>query len=80
MNKGHGKPADWWCLGIFIFEMLAGHCPFMNDDPLEIFKQVLNFKKMPFPKGFPSDAKSLVKHLCEHDLTKRYGNLKDGVE
>lgn len=21
---GHGKPVDWWCLGILIYEMLAG--------------------------------------------------------
>jgi len=22
--SGHGKPVDWWCLGILIYEMLAG--------------------------------------------------------
>lgn len=26
-----------------------------------------------------SNAKSLVKHLLDADLTKRYGNLKNGV-
>ena len=25
------------------------------------------------------DAKSLVRHLLDHDLSKRYGNLKDGI-
>ena len=24
MNKGHGKPVDWYTLGIFIYEMLVG--------------------------------------------------------
>jgi serine/threonine protein kinase len=24
LNKGHGKPVDWWTLGILIYEMLAG--------------------------------------------------------
>lgn len=24
LNKGHGKPVDWWCLGILVYEMLAG--------------------------------------------------------
>jgi len=23
-SKGHGKPVDWWALGILIFEMLSG--------------------------------------------------------
>lgn len=27
LNKGHGKPVDWWCLGILIYEMLAGTKP-----------------------------------------------------
>jgi protein kinase A len=40
---------------------------------------VLN-EKMRFPKDFDKDAKSLVKHLCEHDQSKRYGNLVDGVK
>jgi len=32
-----------------------------------------------FPKTFDKNAKSLVKHLLVADLTKRFGNLKGGV-
>jgi protein kinase X len=28
LNKGHGKPVDWWALGILIFEM--NHGKFIN--------------------------------------------------
>ena len=34
--------------------------------------------KISFPSTFDKDAKSLVKHLLVADLSKRYGNLKDG--
>merc|ERR1712003_415919 len=60
LNKGHGKPVDWWTLGILIYEMiLAG--------------------KIYFPKYFDKNAKALVKKLNTADLSKRFGNLKDGA-
>jgi len=36
--------------------------------------------KIRFPKNFYKDAKSLIKHLLEADLSKRYGNLKNGAD
>jgi len=36
--------------------------------------------KIRFPKNFDKDAKSLIKHLLEADLSKRYGNLKNGAD
>ena len=37
-------------------------------------------EKMKFPREFDKDAKSLVKHLCAHDISARYGNLVNGVD
>ena len=79
LNKGHGQAVDWYCLGIFIYEMMVGRCPFMNDDPYEIFKMIL-YEKMRFPRDFDRSAKSIIRHLTDHDLSKRYGNLKYGSE
>ena len=49
LNKGHGQPVDWWCLGILLYEMLAGKkfCeklliiligidPFNSEDPMAV--------------------------------------------
>lgn len=58
--------------------MIAGIDPFSDDDPLIIYQNILK-GRLHFPKGFDSDAKSLVKHLLVSDLSKRYGNLKNGV-
>lgn len=68
---------DWWTLGIIIYEMLAGIDPFADDDPMVIYQNILK-GKLHFPKGFDNDAKSLVRHLLVIDLSKRYGNLKNG--
>lgn len=35
--------------------------------------------KVKFPRNFDKNAKSLVKHLLVADLSKRYGNLKNGA-
>lgn len=74
LNKGHGKPVDWWTLGILIYEMLAGIDPFSDEDPMAIYQKILK-GKIRFPRNFDRNAKSLVKHLLVADLTKRYGNL-----
>merc|ERR1719163_2706779 len=38
LNMGHGKPVDWWSLGILIYEMMVGHPPFCAVEPLEVFQ------------------------------------------
>ena len=78
LNKGHGKPVDWWTLGIIIYEMMAGQDPFTDDDPMVIYQKILK-GKIRFPRNFDRNAKSLIRHLVIADLSKRYGNLRRGV-
>ena len=78
LNKGHSKPVDWWTFGILIYEMHAGHAPFLDDDPMNIYKKIINTKPK-YPDGFDSKLKSLVKHLLRRDLSKRFGNMVGGV-
>ena len=77
-NKGYGKAVDWWALGVLLYEMLSGIDPFMDDDVMKIYENILK-RKLEFSSVFDNDSKSLIKHLCEPDLSKRYGNLKNGV-
>lgn len=51
LNKGHGKPVDWWTLGILIYEMIAGIDPFNDEDPMGIYQKILK-GKVRFPKDF----------------------------
>lgn len=78
LNKGHGKGVDWWTLGILVYEMLVGQPPFVDDDPMGIYQQILN-GKVNFPRFIDRNAKSLVKKLLMADLTKRFGCMKNGA-
>ncbi len=78
LNKGHGKGVDWWTLGILMYEMLSGEPPFVDNDPMGIYQKILG-GKLCFPRRYDKAAKSLTKKLLAHDLTKRYGCLKNGA-
>ena len=79
LNKGHGKPVDWWTMGILLYEMLVGIDPFSDDDPMMIYQKIIK-GKIRFPNTIDKNAKSLIKHLLIADTTKRFGCLKNGVK
>lgn len=78
-SKGHGKPVDWWALGVLIFEMLAGYPPFYDENPFGIYQKVLA-GKIEFPRHFDVKVKDLIKRLLTPDRAKRFGCLKAGAE
>lgn len=78
-NKGHGKPVDWWTLGILLYEMMVGIDPFNDPDPMMVYQKIIK-GKIKFPKNIDKDGKSLIKHLLVGDVSKRYGCLKRGVK
>uniref|UniRef100_A0AAF5DRL6 cAMP-dependent protein kinase catalytic subunit n=1 Tax=Strongyloides stercoralis TaxID=6248 RepID=A0AAF5DRL6_STRER len=78
LSKGYNKAVDWWALGVLIYEMAAGYPPFFADQPIQIYEKIVS-GKVKFPSHFTNELKDLLKNLLQVDLTKRYGNLKNGV-
>lgn len=78
LSKGYNKAVDWWALGVLIFEMAAGYPPFFADQPLQIYEKIVS-GKIRFPSHFSSDIKDLLKNMLQVDVSKRYGNMKNGV-
>uniref|UniRef100_A0A5S6QWV9 cAMP-dependent protein kinase catalytic subunit n=1 Tax=Trichuris muris TaxID=70415 RepID=A0A5S6QWV9_TRIMR len=78
LSKGYNKAVDWWALGVLIYEMDAGYPPFFADQPIQIYEKIVS-GKIRFPSHFTNELKDLLKNLLQVDLTKRYGNLRNGV-
>jgi len=79
LNKGHGKPVDWWQLGCLIYEMIVGCLPFVDEDPMAIYNKILS-GKIVFPRLFDKHAKSLVKKFLVASPARRYGTLERGAD
>ncbi|OAF69937.1 hypothetical protein A3Q56_02319 [Intoshia linei] len=78
LSKGYSKAVDWWALGILIFEMAAGHPPFFADEPIKIYEKIIS-GRVRYPNHFSSSLKDILRCLLQVDVTKRYGNLRNGV-
>jgi protein kinase A len=78
LSRGYNKAVDWWALGIIIYEMVAGYPPFFAENPLQIYEKIV-CGRIKFPSHFSAELKDLCSNLIQIDLTKRYGNLKNGV-
>lgn len=39
-KKGYGFEVDWWSVGIILYCMLYGDCPFMSDDVEVVYKKI----------------------------------------
>jgi cGMP-dependent protein kinase 1 len=77
-GQGHGKGVDWWCLGIFIFEMLASMPPFYDNDPMRTYNKILE-GNIEYPRHFSPEAVSLIGGLLHPKPTKRLGVVKGGA-
>ncbi|XP_029770091.1 cAMP-dependent protein kinase catalytic subunit alpha-like, partial [Terrapene carolina triunguis] len=78
LSKGYNKAVDWWALGVLIYEMVAGYPPFFADQPIQIYEKIVSGKVW-LPGHFSSELRDLLQNLLQVDLTKRFGNLKNGV-
>lgn len=75
-GSGHGKGVDWWGLGVLVYEMLAGHPPFVGANPYEIYEKILE-GNVAYPATFDGATRDFVARLLEHNPARRLGCLRN---
>ncbi|KAK7501419.1 hypothetical protein BaRGS_00007223, partial [Batillaria attramentaria] len=80
LNKGHDHSADYWSLGILMFELLTGSPPFTAPDPMKTYNIILKgIDVLEFPKKISRTATILIKKLCRDNPSERLGYGKNGI-
>ncbi|XP_016203432.1 probable serine/threonine protein kinase IREH1 [Arachis ipaensis] len=75
LGTGHGYTADWWSVGVILFELLVGLPPFNAEHPQTIFDNILN-RKIPWPavpEEMSPEAQDLIDRLLTEDPNQRLG-------
>ena len=77
LNHGYGLPADYWSIGVMLFEFMFGAVPFGEDesDPYIIYEKIQEHRLV-FPKGV--DNKNKVKEFITQLLNKNPANRLGG--
>ena len=81
LGKGHNRPADWWSLGILIYEMLYGIPPFYSSDVQTMYRKAIR-EKVVFKKktSISKEAKDIILKLLHKSQKKRLGSQADSLE
>ncbi|KAL9224364.1 hypothetical protein vseg_000403 [Gypsophila vaccaria] len=75
LGTGHGTTADWWSVGVILFELIVGIPPFNAEHPQIIFDNILN-RNIPWPRvpdEMSYDAADLIDKLLIEDPNQRLG-------
>merc|ERR1719226_28095 len=72
-DPGHGKPADWWSLGIFFFDLLTGRSPFCSNRGKKQVKDNIVKGKFNIPAYITQDAQDLLRKLLRRKVENRLG-------
>ncbi|EYU42504.1 hypothetical protein ABFS82_09G028800 [Erythranthe guttata] len=79
LSKGHNKNADWWSVGILLYEMLSGKPPYTNANRKKLQEKIIN-ENFKLPPRLTNEAHSLLKGLLQKDPLKRLGSGPKGAD
>lgn len=77
LSKGHNKDADWWSVGVLLYEMLSGQPPFTHANRKKLQERIIK-EKVKLPPYLSTEAHSLLRGLLQKEPSKRLGSGPNG--
>ena len=69
-NMGHDEHVDIWCIGVLLFELLAGRPPFVGETEQSIKSNIIKMK-INWPNNIDSDAADLISKILKYNPDER---------
>ena len=69
-NMGHDEHVDIWCIGVLLFELLAGRPPFVGETEQSIKSNIIKMK-INWPNNIDSDASDLISKILKYNPDER---------
>ncbi|XP_029127207.1 probable serine/threonine protein kinase IRE [Cajanus cajan] len=75
LGMGHGATADWWSVGVILYELLVGIPPFNAEHPQQIFDNIINrdIQWPRVPEEISFEAYDLMNKLLNENPVQRLG-------
>ncbi|KAM4877161.1 serine/threonine-protein kinase N3 [Thomomys bottae] len=78
-QEAYTRAVDWWGLGVLLYEMLVGECPFPGDTEEEVFECIVN-ADAPYPHFLSVQGLELIQKLLQKCPEKRLGAGEQDAE
>lgn len=81
LDQGCNRPADWWSLGILIYELIFGIPPFYSRNVQKMYKRTI-LQSLKFKPGIEisDDCKDFLNGLLQKNPEKRLGSIAGSLE
>lgn len=81
LEIGCNRSADWWSLGILVYEMIYGIPPFYSTDINKMYKRTV-VKELRFKKytNCSDECKDFLQKILQKKVENRLGTIGDCLE
>ena len=69
-NQGHDEHVDIWCIGVLLFELIAGYSPWQGDD-VQTVRYNINRLKIRWPSNMDRDSADLISKILKYNPEER---------